>query len=442
MNKDADLRARVERLESDARDILGQAIASAMPDRLVKRAIERGCLSNLDRYDDVIVLCCGKAAAGMAVAVASLGGVTPSRGLITGPHSMAIPAPIGGLEVMKSAHPVPDAHSLASAARAVELATSATGDDLVIVLLSGGGSSLWALPDEGLTLDDLRDTTATLLRSGADIGALNTVRKHLSAIKGGRLAAAAWPARVSTLIISDVVGDDPSTVASGPTVVDATTFDDALAAVDRFGGRSAYPIRVIDHLQAGAAGRRPETPKPGNRLLATSSAEIIGSNSDAIDGAAERAGALGYRVSTDYNPLTGEAADVGRRLAREIAGLEARDPLCLIWGGETTVTVSGAGRGGRNQELALAAAIELGEKQDPVLLLSVGTDGVDGPTDAAGACISYLTAMRAADMGLRPGQFLADNNAYEFFDAVGGLIRTGPTGTNVMDVQLALIDRR
>ena len=339
---------------------------------------------------------------------------------------------------MNSSHPIPDEASEAAASKALELARSAAAGDTVLALLSGGGSSLWSLPADGLTLQHLRETTGSLLWAGADILALNTVRKHLSAIKGGRLAAAAAPARVVTLIISDVVGDDVSAIASGPTVPDPTTFGQALEVLDRFGGRSAYPEDVVHHLEAGSRGLMNETPKPGDSLFAGNRVEIIGSNRDALQGAAARARSMGYTVLEHLEPLVGEAKDAGRRLARAITGREIDRPLCMIWGGETTVTVTGSGRGGRNQELALSAAIELASDQLPVVLLSGGTDGVDGPTDAAGACVSPLTVAQARSLGISPAEYLTDNNSYEFFTRVGGLLTTGPTGTNVMDVQIAL----
>jgi hydroxypyruvate reductase len=365
--------------------------------------------------------------------------VVPARGLVTTPYTGVATEFAHRLEVMKSAHPVPDASSRLAAVRAVELAHSTGKEDVLVVLLSGGGSSLWALPHRELTLDDLQHTTHELLRAGSSIHELNTVRKHLSAIKGGWLAAAAAPAKVVTLIISDVVGDDPSTIASGPTVPDPTTFLDALNVVDRRGGRSAFPAAVIRHLVSGAEGRRPETPKPGEPFFALNSVRVIGSNADALETAAARARALGYEAIIHPRPIAGEAADAGRLLARRIMSSASGRPTCLIWGGETTVTVTGEGRGGRNQEIALSLAIEISGEPRPVVFLSGGTDGIDGPTDAVGACVSARTVRRAEAIGIQAESYLRNNDAHPFFDRVGGLVITGPTGTNVMDVQIALI---
>jgi hydroxypyruvate reductase len=438
MNSVSDFFDVIARLEADARDLFDHAIAAVLPDDLVARAMAEGALSGTDERGGLILLACGKAAASMASSVVSRCNWKPSRGAVTAPHSIPSDMSISGLEFMNSAHPVPDAASEAAASRALELAQSAGEGDTVLVLLSGGGSSMWALPDDGLTLDHIGETTAFLLQAGADIHSLNAVRKHLSGFKGGRLAAAAAPARVVTLIISDVVGDDPSTIASGPTVPDPTTFAQALEILDRFGGRSSYSDDVVGHLEAGSRGERRETPKPGDALFARNRVEIIGSNRDAIEGAARRARSLGYEVVVHSEPVVGEAREAGRQLVRAIEGRQTARPLCMIWGGETTVTVMGRGRGGRNQELALSAAIELASEDRPVVLLSGGTDGVDGPTDAAGAFVSPMTAVRAGAAGVAAADYLADNNSNEFFNRSGGLIRTGPTGTNVMDLQIAL----
>jgi glycerate-2-kinase len=268
---------------------------------------------------------------------------------------------------------------------------------------------------------------------------MNTVRKHISAIKGGRLAAAAAPGSVLTLMISDVAGDDPSTIGSGPTVPDSTTYADALRVLERIGGRGVYPDAVVAHLDAGARGQCDESPKPGDDVFRRTEARVIGSNADALKGAAQKANELGYETVIASAPVTGEASDVGRLLAQQLTDTPARRPACLIWGGETTVTVTGSGRGGRNQELALAAAIELSGCARPAVLLSAGTDGVDGPTDAAGAVATSRTLLHARNLGLDAVAFLATNDSNSFFEAAGGLIKTGPTQTNVMDVQIGLI---
>jgi len=336
-------------------------------------------------------------------------------------------------------HPLPTAGSEVAGRKAIALAESTAADETLLVLFSGGASALMALPADGVTLDDKRATTQQLLRAGADIYALNTVRKHLSAIKGGWLAARARAA-CRALVISDVVGDDLSVIASGPTVADASTFEDALTLVRRFGGEDAYPPAVVARLRRGAAATLPETPKPGDARLAASTTTVIGSRRDAMAGASAEAASLGYRVVRLDDPVVGEARTTAvahlRGVIARAAGTER--PACIVSSGETTVHVTGHGRGGRNQEFALAAAGPLAQVGG-ALIASVGTDGIDGPTDAAGAIADATTLDRARAAGLSADRALSDNNAYAFFDALGDLIHTGPTGTNVGDLQVILL---
>jgi hydroxypyruvate reductase len=351
--------------------------------------------------------------------------------------------PVAGFESIASGHPVPNAESERAGRRALEIADTLGSDDTLLVLLSGGASALMAVPADGVTLDDKRATTNQLLRAGADIYALNTVRKHLSAIKGGWLAART-KGTCHTLVISDVVGDDLSVIASGPTVADTSTFEDALDVVHRFGGPTAFPPAVVARLQRGAAHAIPDTPKPQDPRLDRTTTTLIGSRRDAMLGAVAEAGSRGYDVIRIEDAVTGEAratapAHVRAVLARA-AG--ASRPLCIVSSGETTVHVTGAGKGGRNQEFALAAALSLwgaGHEEPSPVLASVGTDGIDGPTDAAGAIVDGSTLARARAAGLAPERFLSDNNAYAFFHALGDLIHTGPTGTNVGDLQVILL---
>jgi len=308
----------------------------------------------------------------------------------------------------------------------------------MLVLLSGGASALMAVPAEGLSLADKRACTELLLRGGANIHALNTVRKHLSAIKGGWLAARA-NVPIMTLAISDVVGDDPSVIGSGPTVPDASTFGDALAALDAFGGRAVYPPAVLARLERGFRGELPETPRADQ--LPSPEWYLVGSRFLAMRGAAIRARQLGYEVLVRDAPVTGEARAAGEAFVSSLpAPIDSSRRLCVISSGETTVHVTGRGRGGRNQEFSLSAATRLAASAVPVVLASVGTDGIDGPTDAAGAVADRDTVARAAVAGLPPpSAFLADNDAFRFFDPLNDLIRTGPTGTNVGDLQICLI---
>ena len=378
----------------------------------------------------------------MAIAAATWGSAAIRAGLVVGADlgrswAEQIPPPF---ETVVSGHPLPTAASEDAGRRALALADSVRPDETLLVLVSGGASALLAVPADGVTLDDKRRTTNQLLRAGADIYALNTVRKHLSAIKGGWLAARTkgW---CRTLVISDVVGDDLSVIASGPTVADASTFDDALAVVHRFGGTAAFPSAVVERLQQGAAGAIDDTPSPGDPRLARTTTTVIGSRREAMAGAAEEAARRGYRVIRIDDAVTGEARSVAvTHLQRALAQADRGPrPVCIISSGETTVHVTGAGKGGRNQEFALAASPLLATVDAPAALASAGTDGVDGPTDAAGAIVDRTTLSRASAAGLPPDRFLSDNNAYAFFHALGDLIHTGPTGTNVGDLQVILL---
>jgi len=346
------------------------------------------------------------------------------------------------VEWFDSAHPVPDARSVAAARRALDVARGARAADLLVVLLSGGASALMALPAEGITLEDKQDTVRRLLTGGATIDELNAVRKHLSGVKGGRLAAATT-APVITLVISDVVGDDLSVIGSGPTMPDPSTFDDALQVLDTRGGRASYPAAVVTLLERGARGEVAETPKPHDPRIARSAARIIGGRMTAVEGAAAAAQARGYHVHVIDEPVVGEAREAARRFAAIVDASAAtlRAPACVIGAGETTVVVKGRGLGGRNQEFALAMLDLPGPEGLGLHYLfgSIGTDGIDGPTDAAGAIVDPTSASRAAALGLDARSFLNNNDSYHFFSALDDLVRTGPTGTNVGDVQVALI---
>jgi glycerate 2-kinase len=388
------------------------------------------------------VLAAGKAAAPMIAACADAAGV-PLRTLVAvGPRgttdAVALPAATTWFD---AGHPLPDGGSLAGARRALEMAASAGDRDLLLVLLSGGGSSLMSLPAAEISLDAKQRTARTLMEQGADIYELNTVRKHLSAIKGGQLALATRGA-VLTLAVSDVVGDDLSVIASGPTVPDDSTFASALDVLARRGGHDSYPEVVVDRLTRGAAGAVAETPASGDARLSRARAVVIGPQRGAIDGARRAAEALGYHVHIVAEPITGEARSVAvthvERTARAIASMPR--PVCVIASGETTVTVTGTGRGGRNQEFAFAMAGALDVLGPQVAAASIGTDGIDGPTDAAGAIVDRGTFERARAAGIAaPQDYLTDNNTYEFFNQTGDLIRTGPTSTNVGDLQVILV---
>ncbi len=346
----------------------------------------------------------------------------------------------GWLQAYPAAHPLPDERSVRAAQAIADVARQA-GDQGValIALISGGGSAMLTLPADGLALDDLRQVSDALMKAGAPITALNTVRKHCEQLKGGGLARLAYPARVWAFILSDVVGDPLDVIASGPTAPDPTTYADALDVLDAYDARDASPA-ITAHLEAGARGAHPETAKPGDEALERVTHRLIGSNRLALEAARQHAAASGWRVAGFEVGVEGEAREVGARLAAQALDLRQGPdrPACLLLGGETTVTVRGGGIGGRNQELALAAALAL-DGVDGIAIASFATDGVDGPTDAAGAVVTGQTCARARESGLDPQVYLDDNDSTTLLDRAGGLIRTGPTGTNVNDIMLALV---
>ena len=374
----------------------------------------------------------------MATTAAQLLGARLLGGLVVAPDPVA---ENGSLQLFVGGHPSPTRQSERAGRQALDLARGMAADECLLVLLSGGASALMAVPAGGISLEEKARTTGLLMRRGADIHGLNTVRKHLSDIKGGQLAAAAASASW-TLAVSDVVGDDLGVIGSGPTVADRSTFREALEVLERHGGTADHPQSIVGRLERGARGEVPESPKPGDPRLKRASAWVIGGRGEAMRGAAEKARALGY------HPVIREDAIVGESRRAAAAHLEwalahgdlAPRPLAIISSGETTVLVQGSGKGGRNQEFALAAAAGLSAFGAETVLASVGTDGVDGPTDAAGAIADPTTLLRAVGAGLAGVErFLADNDSYTFFDALGDLIRTGPTGTNVGDLQLLLV---
>ncbi|MBI3262764.1 MAG: DUF4147 domain-containing protein [Acidobacteria bacterium] len=390
------------------------------------------------------LIAAGKAADAMAAAILESEADRISSGIIVVPSGSAgtLGRPAArGVEVIEAGHPIPDTGSQRAGVRALEIAANTPSDQCLVVLISGGASALLAAPAEGITLEDKQILTRVLLQAGADIHALNTVRKHLSCVKGGLLAAAC-PGQTHTLAISDVVGDTPSALASGPTVADPTSFHDALKVVVDHGVRDRMPASILRYLELGTREERPETPKPRDPRLARSAFRLVGHARDAVDGARSAATSLGYAVAIWTDAVVGEARDAARAHIDDAAG-RLRDmprPACILSSGETTVTVKGSGRGGRNQEFALACVQRMGSLGAAALVASVGTDGVDGPTDAAGAIADTSTFHRAGCAGLgTPDSFLERNDAFSFFAALGDLVRTGPTGTNVGDLQIVLV---
>ena len=406
---------------------------------------------DLDAAARLFLLSVGKASLRMTAALLTCLGSWGEQKLVSGlivlPDALLSAAhtwrPAGvPLRFIGAGHPLPTADSLLAGQAAVALLRQATPADLVFCLMSGGGSALLTLPAPGLSLHDLQVATQLLLRSGATIHELNAVRKHLDLVKGGGLAQAANAAPLISLILSDVPGDPLDVIASGPTAPDPTTFADAWAVSERTQTLAQMPLAVRQRLQAGRRGDLPETLKPEAARALPVQHVVVGSNRLAVEAAALAAAAHGFAPLILSTRLEGEAREVGRVLAAmagEVVRYERpqRRPACLLAGGETTVTVRGAGRGGRSQELALAAVPALAGL--PIGLLSFGTDGIDGPTDAAGAWVDGATLSRAQALGLDPLAALAHNDAYPFFAALEDLVITGPTGTNVNDVVVILI---
>jgi glycerate 2-kinase len=374
-----------------------------------------------------IVIGAGKASAAMAQAFERQW-AGPLSGLVVTRYGHAVPCE--RIEIVEASHPVPDQKGRDAAGRILELVKGLSADDLVVALISGGGSALLSLPADGLSFEDKRAVNSALLKSGAPIGDMNVVRKHLSAIKGGRLAAAAYPAKVVTLVISDVPGDDPSSVASGPTVADASTFADALAVLNKY--KVDVPERVLAHLKAGAD----ETPKAGDHRLARNEVHLIASPQASLEAAAEIAQASGFGPILLGDAIEGEAREVARDMAAQ--ALAAKGPCVLISGGETTVTVRGKGRGGRNVEFLLALAIALDGARH-IYALAGDTDGIDGAEEVAGAIVTPDSLARARRLGLDAQAMLDDNDAHRFFEVLGDRVITGPTLTNVNDFRAILV---
>jgi glycerate 2-kinase len=436
--------------------LISAALEAVDPFEAVRRAVHRegnrliiaGQPYDLDATDRIFVVGAGKAGAPMAAALHSILGERISAGWVNVKrgHLWAgqdAPDRIAAIHIHEAGHPLPDAAGQEGAAAMLRLVSGLSARDLVLCVISGGGSALAPLPAAGITLTEKQELTSALLACGATINEINSVRKHISSFKGGALARAAYPARVAALVLSDVVGSPLDVIASGPTVADRSTFADAWAVLEKYGLTPRAPASVRQRLERGCAGQIPETPKPGDPIFAGVQNVIVGDNAIAAQAAQERARALGMHALLLSTYIEGEAREVGRvvaGLAKEVAayGRPAPRPACLILGGETTVTVRGQGKGGRNQELALAAALAL-DGWDDVAVVALATDGSDGPTDAAGAVATGDSAARARRLGLDPARHLAENDAYAFFASLGDLLQTGPTNTNVNDLTFIIV---
>ncbi|MDE2886743.1 MAG: glycerate kinase [Gemmatimonadota bacterium] len=439
----------VARMRADAASIFESAVAAVDAQACLKRFVKLDGRTlrigrvdyNLDSFERVLVVGTGKASPRMGVALEAELGDRISDGVINTKYGHA--EPLDRVRIVECGHPVPDEAGVEGTGEILATLDGADDRTLVICLISGGGSALMPAPAEGISLQEKQDTTRLLLECGANIVELNAVRKHLSRVKGGGLARAAFPATVVSLMLSDVIGDPMDVIASGPTVPDTSTFKTCAEIFQKYEVSNRLPEAVRARFEAGSAGEIPETPKPGDAVLDRCHNVIVGSNGLAVAAAADRARGLGYNTLVLSTRLEGEAREVAHvysAIGKEILTSNApvAAPACVIAGGETTVTVRGSGKGGRNQELVLAGSMHLSGWEGTVLF-SGGTDGTDGPTDAAGAIADAETVTRAESAGLSAIESLKNNDAYHFFKPLGDLVMTGPTGTNVADVAFVMV---
>jgi glycerate 2-kinase len=435
-------------LRRAARLIWESALAAANPSTCIRNVVrfKDGVLTIAGRdvpmRGRLIVIGAGKPGAKMAQAVEEVFGASIGDGLVVTKYGHRLQ--LNRIRLVEAGHPIPDEAGVRGVEETRKLLRNLSEDDVVLCLISGGASALWPAPADGITLEEKQEVTQLLLRAGANIRELNAVRKHLSNMKGGQLARWASPARVISLIMSDVIGDPLDFIGSGPTAPDTTSFADAVAIVQKYG--IAVPAAVSRRLNQGAQGRIPDTPKPGDPVFARVENHIIANNRLLVDAAAGKARELKFNTLILGTEVEGEAKDVGQfftAIAREIgvSGNPIKPPACVLAAGETTVTVRGQGLGGRNQEMALAWAIAAAARPSsaPSCFASVATDGSDGPTSAAGGLVDPFTCERGLERGLRPVEFLRSNDSSNFLKATGDLIVTGPTQTNLMDLQILLV---
>jgi len=436
-------------LRRDALSIFNAALRSADADAAIRRWVHRdnetldvaGHRYDLSQYRNLYVVGAGKASGQMAQAIEALLDERITAGAVAVKYGYRVATK--RVKILEAAHPVPDRAGLEAAATVIGLVEKANENDLVICLISGGGSALLSYPREGLSLKDKQETTGLLLNCGATIQEINAVRKHISQVKGGGLARIAYPATVVALILSDVVGDPIETIASGPTAPDPSTFADCFRILEHYELREQVPRPVRELIEKGIRSELPETPKEDDALFANVTNVVVGNNHLATHAAKERSRELGYHSCILSSFIEGEARNAAIfhiAIAKEVlnSGEPISRPACLVSGGETTVTVRGKGVGGRNQEFALAAALEIDET-DGIVVLSAGTDGTDGPTDAAGGMVDGTTIRRARSQGLDALEHLQRNDSYPVLLATDDLLITGPTFTNVMDLRLVLI---
>ena len=431
----------------DALTIFNAAVAAVQPAQLMPLHLsvtkENITICNqtfaFNTFKNIYVIGAGKAAAGMAVATEAIIGDWITEGLVITKYNHALPCT--KIKITEGAHPVPDEQCVMAVKQTIQLLAKATEEDIIICLISGGASALWCDVPDGITLKEVQSTFDKLIKCGATIQEMNTVRKHLSSVKGGQLIRYCNGAKVFSLIISDVPGDDISVIASGPTVGDATTFEDAYAILIKYHLFHHLPNSIQTHIVNGVEGVIADTPTPGDALFQSTYNTIIGNNKTAIQAAARKANDLGYTVYINNKIITGNAEEEARKLIHVARQYKGTKPVCIIQGGETTVKVTGNGKGGRNQHFVLAALHELADNNDAtdVLILSGGTDGTDGSTNATGAIGDKETIYIALQKNISFEEYLYNHNAYHFFEQTGGLIMTGATQTNVMDIMLAIV---
>jgi len=436
--RDNDSRSRLKDIFSAALDAVDPYSAVVRFGNGVRDRYIRG------GYERMLIIAFGKAACPMAMAAQDTLGDLGISGTVITKYSHCLPPHVPDrMRVFEGGHPLPDEGGVRGTDEAIASLRKADERTLVLCLISGGGSALLVSPFGNITLEEKQYVTKLLLLAGADIYELNTVRKHISAVKGGRLAELAHPAGVTSLILSDVMGDNLDVIASGPTAPDSSTYRDAQQVIQKFFLREKLPPSVLEAIEEGARGNIPDTPKKDSPLFSKVENIIIGSNILALEAAKRKAAELGFRAEIFSTEVRGEARDAGKLLA--FAALEKKnektsaEPVCLISGGETTVTVRGKGIGGRNMEFALGFAEEI-KGRDDIMLLSAGTDGTDGPTDAAGAIVDGSTIAKGRGAGLDHETFLANSDSYHYLKEIDDLLITGPTGTNVMDIQIALVE--
>jgi glycerate-2-kinase len=432
-----------------AYEIMGSALKAVDPYFLIKDQLRRdqNIISfsdhksvDLSKYERIFICGAGKGTAPMTRAMEEiLGDLLVGGDIIVKYEHVDI---LKKVKLHEAAHPVPDKNTLMASETLLHNMTGLTENDCVFVLLTGGGSALLEILPDNITLSDLQKLSSVLLECSATIHEINCIRKHISMIKGGQLARNIYPATCMTLVLSDVIGDDLSVIASGPTSPDPSTYHEALDILDKYSVRDKIPSSVLHHLEEGANGNIAETPDSNDKIFETVSNVIIGNNRLALNTAQKKAESFGYNTLPLTSMLEGEAKEIATVVSSIIREIQMTDiplkkPACVLLGGEPTVKITGSGKGGRNQELALAIALR--NIKDPFIFISVGTDGTDGPTDAAGAIVDNTTLQKAEKAGLNAREYLLNNDSYHFFAKLGDLIKTGPTGTNVMDVIFALI---